>query len=126
MGNLVALAKTNATNKWFHSNEKLGLPLQDGMDDIAVALTADAWSRTGRSQAYGISPTQKVRSRSGLVWLSDSARPTDMQHAIAAVTASAGVPLFDAVLAAIEGRYGRSTAQGVAIDFEYPWAPAAE
>ncbi len=125
MGNLVALAKTNATNKWFHSNEKLGLPLQEGMDDIAVALTADAWSRTGRSQAYGLAVAQKVRGRSGLVWLPDNARPGDMQHEIAAVQAGAGVPLFDAVLAAIEGRYGHSTAQGVAIDFEYPWAPAA-
>ena len=65
MGNLVALAKTNATNKWFHSDEKLGLPLHDGMDDVAVALTADAWSRTGRSQAYGVSPAPQVRESFG-------------------------------------------------------------
>jgi hypothetical protein len=36
---------------------------------------------------------------------------------------ASGVPVFDTLLAAIGGRYGRSTALGVAQDFEYPWQP---
>ena len=123
-GNLLALAKVNATNKWFHSEESLGLPLQPGMDDIAVALTADAWSRTGRSRAYGVSSAPQVRGHSGLVWLPDTARPADAKHRVDAVQVDTDVPVFDAVLASIDARYGRTTAQGVAIDFEYPWTPA--
>ena len=124
-GNLLALAKVNATNKWFHSNERLGLPLVDGVDDVSLALTADAWSRTGRSQAYGIAASKEVRSRADLVWLADSAQPADPKRRIDATQPAAETPVFDDILGAIEARYGQSTARGVAIDFEYPWTPAA-
>ena len=120
-GNLLALAKVTATNRWFHSTQQLGVPLQEGMDDVALALTADAWSRTGRSQAYSVADAQQVRSRAGLVWLTDQHAAPPPSHRID-VKAPDGLPLFDAVLTAIAGRYGRSTAKGVAIDFEYPWA----
>jgi transcriptional regulator GlxA family with amidase domain len=123
-GNLLPLAKVIATNRWFHSTERLGISLQPGMDDVALALTADAFSRTGRSVAYGIAADPQVRSRSGLVWLADSMAPADSKHAIEAITAAPGLPVFDAVLASLESRYGRSTARGVAIEFEYPWAPS--
>ena len=119
-GNLLAFAKVTATNRWFHSRERLGVAMQPGMDDVALALAADAWSRTGRSEAYGVSADSQVRGRAGLVWLPDSATAPAASKRIDA-TAPHGVPLFDAVLAAIEGRYGRSTAKGVALDFEYPW-----
>src|SRR4249919_875004 len=124
MGNLLPLVAVNATNKWFHSEERLGLPLQAGMDDVALALTADAWSRTGRSRAYGVAQAAQVRSRSGLVWLPDTTRPADAEHRVEAVRGDTGLPMFDAVLASIDARYGRTTAKGVAIDFEYPWTPA--
>jgi putative intracellular protease/amidase len=122
-GNLGPFVKVNATNKWLHGKERIGMPLQPGMDDVSFALTADAYSRTGRSVAYGYAMAQ-VRSRSGLTWLPDAAKAADAKHRIDPIRATQGVPLFDAVLASIEGRYGRSTARGVALDFEYPWMPA--
>ncbi|MFC5570271.1 DJ-1/PfpI family protein [Lysobacter yangpyeongensis] len=124
-GNLWPLLKLNATNKWFHPTERLALPLTPGMDDVALALTADAFSRTGRSTAYGVAATPQVRGGSGLVWLPDSAQPADTKHRIDVIATGAALPLFDAVLAAVEHRYGRTTARGVAIDFEYAWSPAA-
>jgi len=123
-GNLLPLAKVAATNRWIHSTERLGISLRPGMDDVALALTADAYSRTGRSVAYSIAADPEVRGRSGLVWLPDSKDPADSRYAIEAITAAPGIPMFDAVLASLEGRYGRSTARGVAIEFEYPWVPS--
>ncbi|HEX7374976.1 MAG TPA: hypothetical protein VF277_08370, partial [Steroidobacteraceae bacterium] len=124
-GNLLPLARVTATNRWFHGVERLGIALQPGMDDVALALTADAYSRTGRSVAFGTAGEPQVRSRSGLVWLPDSTEPADSKHSVAAITAAPGTPVFDAVLASVDGRYGRSTARGVAIEFEYPWTPLA-
>ena len=123
-GNLLALAKVNATNKWFHANERVDVPLVAGFDDVSVALTADAWSRTGRSQAHGVTHAAEVRSRAGLVWLPENTPAADSKHRIDATQPPAGVPLFDGILETIAARYGLSTAKGVAIDFEYPWAAA--
>lgn len=122
-GNLAPLAAINVTNGWFHSTERLAMPLRQGMDDVSLALTADAYSRTGRSRVYGVSPDATVRSRSGLTWLPQAAQAENTRHAVEAVSASQGRPLFDAVLASIDRRYGHATASGVAIDFEYPWTP---
>lgn len=123
LGNLGPLLRINATNHWFHHVERLGIPLQPEIDDVALALTADAFSRTGRSTAYAVSPAAEVRSAAGLVWLPDSTQPADRGSTLAAVSSIPTTPLFDAVLAALDRRYGRSTARGVAIDFEYPWLP---
>lgn len=123
-GNLGPLARINATNKWFHRLERLGIALQPGMDDVSLALTADAFSRTGRSVAYGVSAAPQVRSASGLTWLPDSVLAADPKHQIRPVLATRGTPVFDSVLTLVDRRYGRSTARGVAIDFEYPWSPS--
>jgi putative intracellular protease/amidase len=123
-GNLLALAKVVATNKWFHAGERVDVPLTPGFDDVAVALTADAWSRTGRSQAHGVGHGAEVRSRAGLVWLTDGADDSKAKHRLDATQPPADVPLFDGILETIAARYGLSTAKGVAIDFEYPWAAA--
>lgn len=123
-GNLLALAKVNATNKWWHAEERLAIPMTTDMDDVSLALTADAWSRTGRSVAVGVSDAARVRSRAGLVWLADRVNASGT-HDVAPPQPAPDVPLFDAVLDAIAGRYGRATARGVAIDFEYPWAAGA-
>lgn len=122
MGNLTAYA-TMYTNAWFHSSDSVGVPLADGMDEIALAFTADAWSRTARSQAYGVSAaTAPVRTRSGLSVLPERApggadAPSIMLPALAA--APSGKAL-DKVLADLAERYGRRTAYRVALEFEYP------
>ena len=122
MGNLTAYA-TMYTNAWFHSSDSVGVPLADGMDEIALAFTADAWSRTARSQAYGVSAAATpVRTRGGLSVLPERApggadAPSIMLPALAA--APSGKAL-DKVLADLAERYGRRTAYRVALEFEYP------
>lgn len=121
-GNFGAFAVKLAINPLLHARQTIGVPLAPGMDEITLAVTADAYSRTGRSQAMAMSATDApVPSRFGLRFLPDvvgATRTVDI-----ALPALADVPpgaAFDAALAAIGARYGRRTAYGVALDFEYP------
>lgn len=108
MGNLAA----------FWNRETLGIELTPGMDEATLALAADAWSRTYRSRAVSFSG-QPVRTRSGLVILPDQAEaPEDGQ--VADVWTRPPARGLDETLAAIEARYGRPTADVVAMQLEYP------
>lgn len=46
--------------------KRLGVPVDHGVSEIALAFTADAWSRTYRSQAFAVSPLANVATRHGL------------------------------------------------------------
>jgi putative intracellular protease/amidase len=121
--NLLALARTTFSNGVLHRVRHVGLPIADGVDEIALALLADAYSRTGRSHAVALAETDApVATRSGLVVLSDrvagGADPVDRVLPPVVTTRSALV--LDEALAGIAQAYGRSTAYGVALNFEYP------
>ena len=122
--NIGGFAATNYTNHWFHSMQHIGVPVTAGVDEIALAITADAYSRTGRSHAHALAATKDpVTTRHGLVLLPDRVpgdkAPLDVVlPALSSTAPSARV--FDTVLASIADRYGRNTAYGVALDFEYP------
>lgn len=97
--------------------------MASGVDDIVPAFTADAYSRTGRSHAYSLSASSDpIHTRHGLTLIPD--RVVGGNNALDVILPkledmpSMRVP--DNVLAAIVKRYGRSTAYGVALDFEYP------
>ena len=116
--NLLAYLRTFVTNAKLHRAQQVGVPVADGVDEIALAFTADAWSRTGRSQAYALAGSDApVTTRGGLVVLPDAdATP---QRALPALSDTRAARALDAALAAIAQAYGRSTAYGVALNFEY-------
>ena len=121
--NLLAFATVLAANPWFHATELVGVPVAAGVDDIALALTADAYSRTGRSRAYSVAASAApLRTRHGLTLVPD--RVQGDTNKLAWVTpppaATAWAPLFNGVLAGIEKRYGYQTAYAITLDFEYP------
>lgn len=121
--NLSAFIRTAYTNAWLHRHEQVGVPLTAGVDEIALALTVDAWSRTGRSKAYAASASmQPVTSKHGLVFVpqpvvAGSTRPSIL---LPDVGDTLSTRALDRALTGIAERYGRSTAYGVALDFEYP------
>lgn len=123
-GTLWPLARVFVLNRWLHRRERMEIPLRPGMDDLSLALAADAWSRTGRGQAHGVAAAPEVQGGSGLLWFAEPAVAPGRARRLEVRPAPAGVPVFDDVLASIQHRYGRSTARGVAIDFEYPWGRA--
>lgn len=119
--NFALSAAGNTLAFWNH--EKLGLSLQPATDEVALALTADAWSRTYKSKALAISADGKaVTTRFGLTVLPDAKRADwksgkllpPLSHDLAAKA-------LDQSLAGIAERYGKKTAAFVALQLEYPF-----
>jgi hypothetical protein len=114
---LTAIA--NITAFWNH--EKLGLQLKPGVDEVALALVADAWSRTYRSRAVTFAVSAEAQeSRNGIRLLPE--------RAMAEWPAARRLPnierqpaeALDAALRGIARHYGEGTADFVAMQLEYP------
>ncbi|MDT8992284.1 DJ-1/PfpI family protein [Curvibacter sp. APW13] len=105
----------------FWRHETVGLPVHDGVDDVALALLADAWSRSYRSQAIALAP-RPVRLASGLTLLpAESAQAT---WTLPVANEPAACQL-DRTLDAMAHRYGAATSRWVATQLEHiPTTPA--
>lgn len=100
--------------------EELALRLEPGIDEVSLALIADAWSRTYRSSVatFGSTP---IETRSDITILPDrttGARPDDLL--VPATESPRPALVLEETLAAIAERYGAATAQIVAMQLEYP------
>ena len=106
----------------FWNREELGIELSPGIDEVSLALVADAWSRTYRSRAVTLASTAAaVESRNGIRIIPDrasSSRSTD--RLLPAVGQRKPAQALDEVLATIRERYGQRTAGIVAMQLEYP------
>jgi hypothetical protein len=111
----------------FWRRETVGVPVGEGVDEIALALTADAYSRTALSTVVTVGSGGKpVSSRHGL------AMHPNVTSEAAAVDRMLPPPRPDAPaltmereLAHIALRFDRPTADIVALVMEYPWAAEA-
>lgn len=119
----VALIAAHTLAFWQH--ETLTLHVGDGIDELSLAFTADAWSRTARSTARTHAATTSVRTRLGLVLLVDDVAGVD--HVDDARDAGRTLTLpalpgraLTEVLAAISARYDEPTAAWVAKQLEFP------
>lgn len=110
----------------FWNRETLGFLLESGVDEVSLALVADAWSRTYRSRVVTFTGDgQARRSRSGLEILPDAAttsRSTD--GLLDSAIARRPVPALTETLQAIADHYRTDTADLVALQLEYA-QPAA-
>ena len=102
--------------------EKLGIELTPGIDEVSLALIADAWSRTYRSRAIIFAgSSDAVESRNGIRILPDLVANTWPEDSKAPLPADLRpAKALDEALKAIETRYGRRTSAIVAIQLEYP------
>ena len=116
------VATVLANRMAFWNREALGIRLEPGMDEVSLALVADAWSRTYRSSAatYAASP-DAVETMNGVRVVPDRAG-TDWPDARSVSTFPDRRPAdaLDRVLDAITARYGDRTAHVVAMQLEYP------
>jgi RNA polymerase sigma factor (sigma-70 family) len=107
----------------FWRHEALGLEVAPGVDEISVALIADAYGRTRRSAALSVARSERpVLTRRGLALLPDRLsngpdRPSAMLPLHETVPAALAL---DRALEGIATRYGESTAAFVALTMEYP------
>ncbi|CAN7707220.1 DJ-1/PfpI family protein [Neorhizobium sp. LjRoot104] len=105
----------------FWGRETLGIELSQGVDEVSLALVADAWSRTYRSRVMTFAAgTDAVESRNGIRII-----PDEVTTSASAVRVP-GAPLalkpaeaLDETLNAIAGRYRANTADFVAMQLEY-------
>ena len=106
----------------FWRHERWSVDVQDGSDDIALALVADAWSRTGiiSVEATAAGP---VTLRSGLVLVAQPA--ADPTPRVPMAPTLKPVQQLDRTLCEIAERYGASRRDVVMLEMEYSAAAPA-
>lgn len=108
-------------NLAFWSREVFDIQLERGVDEVSLALVADAWSRTYRSQSRTFAASlDAVESRNGIRILPDLAE-LDRPQGSRIATFPDGKPTnaLELALDAITARYGKRTTDVVAMQLEY-------
>jgi transcriptional regulator GlxA family with amidase domain len=101
---------------WTH--ETIEAPVADGEDEVALALRADAWTRSYRTTVVTTNlQATTVRSRQGLVIeVGDRPRPG---RRVVPPPAGTAVAQLDATLAEMERRYGPLAVRLARVSMEY-------
>ena len=115
---LTAIGNTAA----FWSHEQLGIELKPNVDEVSLALVADAWSRTYRSRAVTFADTAGARqTRNGLRILPDEvATNWPAARRLPEIGDTKPADALDSALGGIAARYGARTTDFVAMQLEYP------
>jgi putative intracellular protease/amidase len=105
------------------NREELGIRVEAGMDEVSLALVADAWSRTYRSSAATFAASAAgVVTANGIRIVPDRIATTwPEERRISAFPSQPSAEALNTTLRAIEERYGARSAHVVAIQLEYPW-----
>lgn len=108
----------------FWRRETVAVPVSEGVDEIALALTVDAYSRTALSKAVTVGSTREaVRSKHGLmIHPNTSDQAAIVGHTLPPPRSETPARTIDGELAQIASRFDRPTADIVALVIEYPWA----
>ena len=119
---------TGFSNTVLHIRQDIGVPMAPDMDEITLALTANAYADTMRGTVYGVSQSDApVKTRGGLTFIPDrvagSGKPMDIMLPDADATPSARMQ--GRLIDDITRRYGAATGRFVAIDWEYPATESA-
>lgn len=102
--------------------EVVALQVRPGDDEVALALHADAWSRTMRDDVHVVSQTPgNVRLRGGLLVQSQAPAPVKPDVRIDVAHDEPAGRVLTADLDKIALRYGHGTARHAALGLEYPW-----
>lgn len=105
----------------FWNHERLGVELAPRMDEVSLALVADAWSRTYRSRAVTFAGSaDALETRNGMRVLPDRIATTwPAEHRLPPIGDRRPAEALDQALRAIADRYGTRTAEFVAMQLEY-------
>jgi putative intracellular protease/amidase len=118
----------NAERRWnyivskvaFWQHERWSVDVKEGMDDVALALAADAWSRTGRV-SVAASAAGPVKLSSGMTLV---AQPAEQQMPRVPLELSLkSIQQLDRTLCDIAERFGEPRQDRVRMELEYPKVP---
>lgn len=107
----------------FWSHEDIGIPINPGVDEIALSLVADTYSRTFRSKAFSLSPSDgPITTKRGLVILPDRVQGAGkaVDRTVKLRSDLPPVSSLDVTLQEIEQLYGSGSAAFIALQLEYP------
>jgi putative intracellular protease/amidase len=106
----------------FWNREQFGIELAPGVDEVSLALVADAWSRTYRSRAVTFAGTAGAQqTRSGMrIFAEQVTANWPAERRLPAIEGLQPAKALDNALRGIEARYGTRTAEFVAMQLEYP------
>ena len=106
----------------FWNREQLGIELSPGVDEVSLALVADAWSRTYRSRAVTFAGAAgALKTPGGIRILPDHvAASWPAEQLLPAIGGRQPAKALDDALRGIASRYGTGTANVVAMQLEYP------
>lgn len=107
----------------FWRNDAMRVDAVDGMDDITLAFTADAWSRTGHIKVQTAAPAP-VKLRSGLTLLPDAA--AEDAPRLPLTPGLKPMEQLDRTLCEIGSRFGAARGEWVRMELEYPGQPACD
>ena len=112
----------------FWTHEQLGIEVVPGIDEVALALVADAWSRTFRSRTVTFAGAAgSIESRNGIRILPNQvATSWPAERLLPAIGDRQATKALDDTLRGIASRYGTRTAYLVAMQLEYPWPSAPQ
>jgi hypothetical protein len=112
----VSGAVRTAAAVWRH--ETVEAPVADGVDEVGLALRADAWGRSFRTRVVATHPGRTVvRSRNGLAIVPDGvARPG---RYVIPGSAGPAAPQLDTALAEMGRRYGPAAVRLALLGLEY-------
>ncbi|MDB5935272.1 MAG: transcriptional regulator [Massilia sp.] len=115
-------------NTLFHATQDVGVPVAPGVDEIALALKAEAYSATFRSRVYAVAPALSaagapVRTRGGLMLVPDrvAGQGKQLDWTVPEWTDTPATQVLDKALADIVARYGAAAGRFVVLEAEYPW-----
>jgi len=110
---------TYVGNRYLWSSEQLAVPVADAVDDIALALTLDAYGRTMRGRvAIRSASGMPVQSSHGLQLLPDTSAEARPARELA-LPAGPSLAALDKALSDIGQRYGMATERYVELEMEY-------
>lgn len=115
---------TAAVSYFLRAGDDIGIHVADGVDELALALSADAYSATLRSRVHALGQSgAPVRTRNGLVLVPDAVagQGKAMDWVLPAFGGTPSARVLDQALADISARYGAAAARFVVLETEYPW-----
>lgn len=112
----------NALTFW--RRETVGIPLTEGVDEVALGLLVDAYARTNLASVVTLGAGgQPVMSRHGLMIIPDQPSETArVGHLLPPPPSEAPAQTLENELPVVAARYDLPTAKIVALVMEYPWA----
>jgi hypothetical protein len=115
---LTAIGNTFA----FCTHEQLAIEVAPGLEEVSLALVADAWSRTYRSRAVTFAGTDAAQlGRNGIRIVPDRVTASwPAKQLLPPIESPKPARVLDEALRAIAARYGAHTAEFVAMQLEYP------